>query len=157
MVSWLCRPLQQEYELHCCKPQKHLESSPRQWHRNIGRRERTTQRTPPRVTEFFRWLGRFSIQKQEFAPSEAFQVGKLLSNSMPLYGLAVVCTPQLKKYMLLRAILSPIPKQTPFQEHRRTDRCQPVIRHSSFQQAMTQTHQKTKESQSVPGWLCGWL
>lgn len=103
------------------------------------------------------WLGRFSTQKQEFAPSGAFQVGKLLSNSMPLYGLAMVCTPQLKKYTLLGALLLPIPKQTPFQEHRQIDRCQAVVQHSSFQQAVTQTQQKTKESQSVPGWLCGWL
>lgn len=95
-----------------------------------------------------------TVHKQEFTPSGAFQVGKLLSNSMPLYGLAMLCTPQLKKYMILRAILLPIPKQTPFREHGR-DRCQPVVQHSSFQQAMTQTHQKTKESQFVPGWLCG--
>lgn len=72
--------------------------------------ERATQSTLPHVTEFFRWLGRFSAQKLEFAPSGAFQVGKLLSNCMPFYGLAMVGTPQLKKYMLLRAILLPIPK-----------------------------------------------
>lgn len=96
-----------------------------------------------------------TVHKQEFTPSGAFQVGKLLSNSMPLYGLAMLCTPQLKKYMLLRAILLPIPKQTPFQEHGR-DCCQPVVQHSSFP-ASNDTDTPEDKGKSVCTWVVVWL